>query len=997
MTTSRSRSVRQTPVPGRIYPRLIAATLATILLSSATSLAAGGADEAAFESFLKPLLAEHCVKCHGGEKTKGKVNLKEISTSGHLLAKPKLLKEMLEAVDAYDMPPEDEPEIPEPRRQQLVTTLKAMLRKAAAGGAGQDQVRIRRLNRFQYNNTVRDLFRLNRDVFALPEKLMTRHSDYLKPGAEQMPEKVEVACHSLSPDPGLRGVRAFPKDLRAAHGYDNQANQLSLSPLLLDSFLRLSVSIIESPDFNENTVGIWKDFFRPPDDGDLRTEIRKRLENFLLLAFRSAIDAETLDRYTDYTFSKTQQGLSYTDAMKKAASAVLSSPRFLLRYGSTVGGKDLFVVASNLSFFLWNSGPDLELLKLAESGELAALEAFRQTCDRMMEDPKIERFLDTFPSQWMQLENLLGVTPDPKLAQLFNVDKNSPASIQMILEPLLLFDAMFLENRPVIELIAPAFAYQSEFLRTWYTSDLKPPKFDASSIVARNKDNDQKRSNLESTIKASQNELDALLKPVRTRLLQARQKGGKKPVDLNPFAAWEFNNDLRDSVGSLHLKGHGKIQHKDGMVVLNNSYLQSSPLPFDLRERTLEVWCLVHNIDQRGGGLMGVQGPGDFFDTIVLGERQPRHWISGSNRFARTKDFPGSTPETKPNQKLHLAMVYGKDGAVTLYRNGKPHGKPFRTSVATFPKGRSSIIFGLRHLPAGANKHLHVSIARARFYNRALNAEEVAGSAGGLYISEEELTRALTPAQREKRISLTRTIEQARTSHENVPANTDPGRARQDARKIFEDDIRNKLRSRTFTRQEAADPRYGGVITNAAMLSMTSGPGRTHPIARGAWVIEVIFNDPPPPPPNNVPPLNEDAAAKNLTIREKFAKHRENPDCAGCHSRLDPLGFALENYDIIGRWRDKYPNGRSVDASGTLMKKYPFDGAVRFKESLVSEDRRFARAFTAHLLRYATSRELSPADFLAAEAIVEKTSSENYRLRSLIREVLLSESFLKVN
>ena len=79
------------------------------------------------------------------------------------------------------------------------------------------------------------------------------------------------------------------------------------------------------------------------------------------------------------------------------------------------------------------------------------------------------------------------------------------------------------------------------------------------------------------------------------------------------------------------------------------------------------------------------------------------------------------------------------------------------------------------------------------------------------------------------------------------------------------------------------------------------------------------------------------------------------------------------------------------------MKKYSFAGAVRFKESLVSEDRRFARAFTAHLLRYATSRELSPADFLAAEAIVEKTASENYRLRSLIREVLLSESFLKVN
>jgi|TARA_B100000959_G_scaffold212426_1_gene223413 mono/diheme cytochrome c family protein len=967
--------------------------LASLLLAP-TSAPAAEDPAAAFSTSLKPLFTKHCIKCHGGEKTKGKVNLKEITTAPQLRSKPKLLKEMIEAIDAYDMPPEDEPELAESERSTLLASLESALREAVAEDAGAKQIRIRRLNRFQYNNTLRDLFQLKRNVFALPEKLMTRHSNYLDPGVSQMPAKVEVACHSLSPAPGLRGVKSFPKDLRAAHGYDNQANQLTVSPLLLDSFLRLSLSIIESPDFNENTVGIWNDFFRDPGSGDLRAEIRRRLQPFLFLAFRSAIEPETLDRYTDYTFAKVQQGLSFTDAMKKVASATLSSPRFLLRYGSTTTGRDLFVVASNLAFFLWSSGPDLALLKLAESGELATLDTFRQTIDRMMADPRIERFLDTFPSQWMQLENLLGATPDPKLAHLFNIDKNSPASVQMILEPLLLFDTMFLENRPVIELVAPKFAYQSEFLRTWYTSDLKPPQVDAKSIVARNKSNDQQRANLQAIIKSSQSEIDALLKPVKTRLLQARQKGGQKPVNLNPVAAWEFNNDLRDSVGSLHLKAHGKIQHRDGMVVLNNAYLQSSPLPFDLKARTLEVWCLVHNIDQRGGGLMGVQGPGDFFDTIVLGERQPRHWISGSNRFARTQDFPESTPETKPDQRIHLAMVYQEDGAVTLYRNGKPYGKPFRTGVATFPKGHSSIIFGLRHLPPGGNKHLHVSLARARFYNRALSAEEVAGSAGGTYLSETELVGALTPEQRSRRDALSRKVEESRTAHDNVPVNTDPRRAQQDAQRIFEDDIRSKLRSRTFERLPATDPRYGGVITNAAMLSMTSGPSRTHPIARGAWVIEVIFNDPPPPPPNNVPPLKEDAAVRDLTIREKFAEHRENPDCAGCHSRLDPLGFALENYDIIGRWRDKYPNGRNVDASGTLMKKHPFDGAIRFKQSITQEDRRFARAFTAHLLRYAISKELSPADFLTVGSIIEKTTGENFKLKSLMREIILSESFL---
>jgi hypothetical protein len=160
----------------------------------------------------------------------------------------------------------------------------------------------------------------------------------------------------------------------------------------------------------------------------------------------------------------------------------------------------------------------------------------------------------------------------------------------------------------------------------------------------------------------------------------------------------------------------------------------------------------------------------------------------------------------------------------------------------------------------------------------------------------------------------------------------------------------------------------------------------------------VIFNDPPAPPPNNIPPLNEeDISAKNLTIREQFALHRENPDCAGCHARLDPLGFALENFDITGRWRDKYDNGRQVDPSGTLMKQYDFDGIVRFKQAILQEDRRFAKAFTAHLLRFALSRKLGPADALTVDTIVEKAGKEGYRLRSLIREITRSGNFIHAN
>jgi hypothetical protein len=392
---------------------------------------------------------------------------------------------------------------------------------------------------------------------------------------------------------------------------------------------------------------------------------------------------------------------------------------------------------------------------------------------------------------------------------------------------------------------------------------------------------------------------------------------------------------------------------------------------------------------------MGIQGPGDFFDSIVLGERRPQHWISGSNGFRRTEDFPESTPETQPNQMLHLVMVYAEDGTTTLYRNGKPYGKPYRKGSATFPKDRTSVLFGLRHLPPGGNKYLSVQVDKARLYDRALTAAEVTSANSGqdLFISDEELVQALTPEQRAKMNVLTKSLGQAEAALKEVAQNVDPGKLQQDAQRRFDDEIRNKLRSQTFERVTVSDPRFGGVITNAAMLSMTSAPKRTKPITRGAWVMEVIFNDPPPPPPNNVPPLDEDALDKDMTIREQFAQHRANPTCAGCHSRIDPLGFALENYDVAGQWRDKYENGREVDASGTLMKAHSFNGVVEFKEAIAGEERRFARAFTGHLLRFALSRELAAADAITVDEIVKNTEADNFRLRSIIKEVILSKDF----
>ena len=213
----------------------------------------------------------------------------------------------------------------------------------------------------------------------------------------------------------------------------------------------------------------------------------------------------------------------------------------------------------------------------------------------------------------------MAATPDPKKSRYFNIDKNNPASLQMLCEPLLLFDAVFVENRPIIELIQPEFSYRSAFLEDWYTSDFKVPPFDAEKILAANRARDEQRQALSATIKNTNAELDALLNPVRLAILnERRKKVVTKPVDLKPYAVWEFNGDLKDSVGSLDLKAHGKTRYEEGMIVLKKAYLQSAKLPIDLKAKTLEVWCKVHDVNQSGGGVMGIQGQGDFFDTISL-------------------------------------------------------------------------------------------------------------------------------------------------------------------------------------------------------------------------------------------------------------------------------------------------------------------------------------------------------------------------------------------
>lgn len=650
------------------------------------------AESDTFTKFLKPTIQKHCAKCHGTDgEVEGEINLFNLQSTADLSKDPKLVRKLIDVLDLKEMPPEDEPQLEPKLRQKIIAELNTILHASVSKKKTFKHTPIRRMNRFQYNNAVTDLFQLKCVVFPLPERMLREHGSYFQPATGKMPKNLKAGSRPLGKsqliERRLAGVAAFPQDMRAEHGFDNRGDHLSLSPLLLESFIALSHSIVKSPDFGPKFCGIWKSFFsEPAPTKDVPTEIRIRLRSFLTRAFRRPVTEDQLNRYTEYALAKIQSGKSFTESMQDIAAATIASPKFFYLYDRTGTSTeaeplDNFELASRLSFFLWGSIPDQTLLDLADAGKLTDRTVLAKQVDRMLADRKLKRFCDSFPSQWLQLERIISSAPDRKQFPEFYFSEYR-SSMHMMLEPLLLFETILIENRSILQLIDSDFSYRSVRLDTFYYGNKR----------------------------------------------EGRNNG----------------------VGDLS------------------------------------------------------------FERIALTDR-----------------------------------------------------------------------------------------------------------------------------------------------------------------------------------------RQGGVITNAAIMTMTSGPERTQPITRGAWIATVIFNNPPEPPPADVPPLAEEAPKEaHLTLRERLSAHRKRADCAGCHEQIDPLGFALENYGPTGKWRDIYDNGRNVDMNGTLFRKHKFNNIAEFKDAILAEKDRFTRGLAAHVLSFALARETGVNDSIALDTIATKTANDDYRIQTLIKQVVLSDPFL---
>ena len=194
----------------------------------------------------------------------------------------------------------------------------------------------------------------------------------------------------------------------------------------------------------------------------------------------------------------------------------------------------------------------------------------------------------------------------------------------------------------------------------------------------------------------------------------------------------------------------------------------------------------------------------------------------------------------------------------------------------------------------------------------------------------------------------------------------------------------------------AGTPR-GGILTHGSILTLTSNPTRTSPVKRGKYLLENILGTPPPPAPGGVPPLDEKKARfGNLTLRQQFAEHRSNPSCAGCHAFLDPLGFAFENYDAIGRWRTEEKK-QPIDASGSLVRGQTFKDLAELRTILARDmGGQFVKNLAENLLTYSLGRGLDYSDKPAVQSILKQAAAKENRFQDLILAVIESVPFQRM-
>ena len=860
--------------------------LVAFLLSSITQAAEPAKSADDFKQRIQPILQNYCYDCHGRKETEGQVRLTEYSSWNDLEKNPQLIGKMIEALDKNEMPPEDATQPSKTQRQSLLLHLNKSLNRALVSSQTLIPFNMRRMNRFEYGNAVRDLFDLDCWVYSISDRIIRDHNNYFRPETGKMPDVVTVGNRVMGLQQMLEnrllGVMAFPKDPPAENGFNNRGDHLSMSPVLMKSFLKLSRSVVNAENFDKNCRS-WNNLFQDPTQKQATT------------GFGSiTTDASVATRSTGVTISAWIRPSKITDRWQTIARREDSWRRQLLaigRDGDTWG--------------LWmGAGIDGRYVEFGAP-----------VTPQTIGDGKWHHVAGTFDGKQMNLYVDGKQIGSKAIEGKLNTQSTQPMKIGSYgAEP---FHGDLNDVR----------LYRSGLSKIHIKSIADgDQKVAEDTLVGSWKRDEDVRLKLNQPIKQIAHERIATFLP----------KAFKSPAEratLNLYTEYfdkqyekggDFTQSMKDVVSAALASPR--------FIFVHNATSKTVPnhASFDLATRlSFFLWSSIPDDE-----LLALAGAGKLQDNGVLKEQVDRML-----NHRRVKNFCDSfAPQwlkinhlvsAAPDFKTHRDYYFGGDDKISYKRGMHMMLEPLLNFETVFVENRP--ILELVDSDFTYRSHLLTEWYQGKAATYAINVN---------------------------------------------------------------------LRHIDFTRTPLTDRRYGGVITTGAVMVMTSGPFRSLPITRGSWVASVIFNDPPEPPPDNVPDLKADDKTlqeEGLTVRQKLKQHSSDSQCVGCHKKIDPLGFALENFDLLGRWRDNYRTGLKVDASGELFGRHEFKDVVGFKDAVLAEKQVFAKAFIKHLLSYGLGRELTLADRIAIDEIAKASEEGNYKMRDVIKNIVIHPVFTQRN
>ena len=461
-------------VKAQTLPRSSEPTVATYSIGATKASYSVPDDD--FQRVALPFLDKHCLRCHSGNDAEAGFDLAKFDSQSAVNADPESWKLITDALNDQYMPPADEVQ---PEAIQVQVLLDWYLKSLSQTGQHANVVPpMRRLNRIEYQNTISDLLRIRGDLFTNASQVLLV-DEYFQPSTQKMPRYVMAMSHFAYLEkrpPLLPGLPDVPNDPPVEHGFSNDHTSLSFSPLQAERYIELANAILTSKSL-PRISGMWEPLFLPSkSDTDLAQQkltAESRLRSFLDRAFRRPATDTEVARYSDLFNDQLDMGRSHVQAMQTTVSAILISPSFLFRQDFSAGsfGKksvDPYAMASRLSYFLWASMPDAELLQAAKEGRLNQPSGLVEEVRRMMRHERIKSLATDFGMQWLKVASVNSARPDRDLFPKFYDSKIHPTATSMIVEQLLFFETILVEDRNIMEFINADWGYLNRNLMDWY-------------------------------------------------------------------------------------------------------------------------------------------------------------------------------------------------------------------------------------------------------------------------------------------------------------------------------------------------------------------------------------------------------------------------------------------------------------------------------------------------------------------------------------------------